>query len=113
MWWLLALLTGGTIEGSVHLDEARPAMTELKTASDPYCPGVRDESVAGNLANVVVHVVGAPPSPAPGAHAVLEQNGCRYLPHVSAIVDGQPVDIVNRDRTLHNAHVYSGGRTHF
>jgi hypothetical protein len=113
MWQALALLASGTIVGSVHLEGPRPAMEELKTSSDPFCPRMRDQSVIGNLANVVVHVVGAAPSPPPPEHHLLEQIDCRYSPRVSSIVDGQKVDIVNRDPTLHNAHVYSGGQTHF
>jgi plastocyanin len=115
MWQLLALLTGGTISGSVHLDGPRPAMAELRRDSDPFCAKtrMRSEEVVGNLANVMVRVSGAPPSAPPRERAILEQVNCRYSPHVSGIVAGQDVEIVNRDPTLHNVHTYSGTQTYF
>src|SRR5258706_5988758 len=110
MWQLLALLTGGTIAGTVRLDGPRPVMEELKRTSDPFCARtrLRSEEVAGNLANVVVHVLGAPPTAPPREQVILEQRDCMYRPHVSGIVFGQKVEIVNRDPTLHNVHSYQG-----
>ena len=34
----------------------------------------------------------------------LDQQGCRYQPHVFGIRVGQPLEIVNSDTTLHNVH---------
>ncbi|MDP7558018.1 MAG: carboxypeptidase regulatory-like domain-containing protein, partial [Candidatus Marinimicrobia bacterium] len=42
--------------------------------------------------------------PAPEEHAVLDQNGCIYSPHVLGVQVGQVVDILNTDGTLHNVH---------
>jgi len=35
---------------------------------------------------------------------VLDQRGCRFVPHVLGIQAGQPLRIVNSDATLHNVH---------
>jgi hypothetical protein len=115
---LAALLLGGTVEGTVFFDGVPPKMEELKRASDPFCARTRYRSEevlvrGGKLANAVVHIVGAPPASPPPTLHVLEQLDCRYQPHVSGIVYGQDLQIVNRDPTLHNVHAYVGARSHF
>jgi plastocyanin len=49
-------------------------------------------------------VKNAPATPAPSAPALLDQKGCKYIPHVSAVQAGQPIQIKNSDNTLHNVH---------
>jgi plastocyanin len=66
----------------------------------------------GELGDVVVWIVDAklaPNSPAP-AEPELDQIGCKYVPHVLAVVAGQPFKILNSDPTLHNvlARAYTG-----
>jgi plastocyanin len=66
----------------------------------------------GELAAVVVWIVDpkfGPNPPAP-AEPQLAQVGCRYEPHVLAVVAGAPFKIRNGDPTLHNvlARVYTG-----
>jgi plastocyanin len=88
-------------------------MPNLQMGADPYCQSqhqspVPDEEVVvsagGELANVLVYVKNAPPVPAPSTPAQLDQNGCKYIPHVSAVQVGQTVNIKNSDTTLHNVH---------
>ena len=84
------------------------------SACHPGGPLVREESVVvddgGRLANVVVYLKDGPPvRRADGdAPAVLDQVGCRYVPHVVALRTGQtltvPVerpDAAQRARPVH------------
>ena len=66
----------------------------------------------GELGDVVVWIVApkfGPNTPAP-AEPLMTQIGCRYVPHVLAVVAGAPFKILNGDPTLHNvlARVYTG-----
>ena len=61
----------------------------------------------GRLANVFVYVrdgLGHFTFPAPSEPAVLDQRGCRYVPHVLGLMAGQPLKILNSDLTEHNVH---------
>jgi plastocyanin len=61
----------------------------------------------GALQNVFIYVkdgLGNLRFPVPSTPAVLDQKGCRYVPHVLGVQVGQPVEIVNSDPTLHNVH---------
>ena len=103
-----------TLNGLVKFEGAAPKMPALQMGADPYCAsqhqgGVSDEEVmigpGGELANVIVYVKNAPGNyPAPTQPAVLDQKGCQYHPHVTAVQVGQPFEIVNSDATLHNVH---------
>jgi len=102
-----------TIGGTVKFEGAAPKMGALQMGADPFCqsqhptPAI-DEAVmvgpAGELANVIVYVENAPAGGAPPAPAVLDQRGCKYIPHVSAVQVGQKIQIKNSDATLHNVH---------
>jgi hypothetical protein len=60
----------------------------------------------GTVANVFVYVKAGLPAgatyPAPTTPVLLDQNGCRYHPHVFGIQVGQPLNIKNSDPLLHN-----------
>jgi hypothetical protein len=106
----------GDIEGIVRF-VGTPAVTAPQpvTKDGAACgKEVPDESfqvAGGRLANVVVIVKGAPPSP-PG-RAVLDQQGCRFVPHVQAVPAGSTLEIVNGDEVLHNIHGWLGRMTRF
>jgi plastocyanin len=103
-----------TIAGLVKFEGAAPKMPAIQMGADPYCASKHptpqpDEEVVvgagGELANVIVFVKNAPGNyPPPAAPAVLDQQGCHYLPHVSAVQVNQTVQIKNSDSTLHNVH---------
>ena len=103
-----------TIAGLVKFEAAAPKMPPLQMGADPYCasqhptPEADEEVVVGaggELANVIVYVKNAPAGsyPTPGP-TVLDQHGCKYVPHVTVAQVGQPIQIKNSDATLHNVH---------
>jgi plastocyanin len=109
-----AVADAATVAGLVKFEGTAPKMPPLQMGADPSCASqhpapVPDEEVVvgagGELANVIVYVKNAPggnyPPPAP---AVLDQKGCKYIPHVSAVQVGQSIQIKNSDPTLHNVH---------
>jgi plastocyanin len=113
---------GGSITGTVKLTgKATPGAT-LPMKADPYCakqPPTTFEDVVvgakGELKNVVVRVAKGLSGtfPAPPTEAVVDQQGCRYKPHVLVAQAGQPVTIKNSDETMHNVHTYKGPTTLF
>ena len=61
----------------------------------------------GGLANVFVYVkdgLGNYVFEVPTESAKIDQQNCRYHPHVLGLMVGQPLQIVNSDDTLHNVH---------
>lgn len=112
---MLALLTLGVradVAGKITL-KGTPANPDkpIKSAADPKCkhnnPDFKTENwkvgAAGELADVVVWVEGGTAAPA-ATKPVIDQVGCQYLPHVSAITKGTAVIFQNTDATLHNIH---------
>ncbi len=118
--------TAGSVEGTVHLIGKAPERIEIDMAQDPACAmspygknlteGI--VSTDGKLANVYVYVkdgLGNKVYAAPSAPAVLDQKGCRYVPHVLAAAVGQPIEFRNSDPTMHNVHMQPtvGGNQQF
>ena len=108
--------TAGSVEGTVHLVGKAPERIEIDMAQDPACSmspygknmteGIVSQD--GKLANVYVYVkdgLGNKIYAAPSAPAVLDQKGCRYVPHVLAAMVGQPIEFRNSDPTMHNVHM--------
>jgi hypothetical protein len=103
-----------TLGGTVKFEGAAAKMSAVQMGADPYCasqhptPQMDEEVVigpAGELANVIVFVKDVPGNyPTPTTPAVLDQRGCHYVPHVSAVQVNQPIEIKNSDATLHNVH---------
>jgi hypothetical protein len=104
-----------TLSGTVKFAGAAPKPAAIQMSADPYCQsqhpngqGAEDEEVvvspAGELANVLVYVKNAPAGGTSATPASIDQKGCRYYPHVQAVVVNQPIQIKNSDATLHNIH---------
>jgi plastocyanin len=107
--------TAGTIQGVIHFDKPAPKRVEIDMAQDPACSmtggtNMSEEYVVndGKMANVYVYVksgLGDKVYPASTTPVVLDQKGCRYVPHVIAAQIGQPIEFRNSDATMHNVHM--------
>ena len=114
--------SGGSISGTVTYANGDPDV-EIAMDADPYCETAHSEPVStqkvvvadGNLANVFVYVKeGLSGSfPAPSESKLLDQSGCQYVPHVSAVQVGQTMVIRNSDETLHNVHALPSANAEF
>jgi len=106
----------GSISGTISFKGTAPQRVKIDMSQDPACAMTAAENDAeqyvvgkkGALANVYVYVkAGLPASvnfPAKSAPVVLDQKGCRYVPHVVAVQVGEPVEFHNSDPTMHNVH---------
>jgi plastocyanin len=106
--------TAGTIVGTVHDAKTPPKPIEIDMAQDPACTlGAANYSEGtvvnnGALANVFIYVkdgLGNRIYAAPTQPVVIDQKGCRYLPHVVGVMVGQAVRFTNSDPTMHNIHM--------
>lgn len=103
--------TAGTISGTVTFDrpQAKPVMLDM--SQDPACPQgpqPADSARHGNAApNVFVYIkegLGNARFGVPETPQVLNQIGCRYVPHMMGVMVGQTLEIRNDDRAQHNVH---------
>jgi hypothetical protein len=104
--------TTGVVRGVISFKGSVPKLPSLDMTQDPGCPTQPQPSEAiavknSKLANVFVYVKDGLPQgkfAVPSEPAVLDQKGCRYLPHVIGIMAGQPLKILNSDTADHNIH---------
>jgi plastocyanin len=109
--------TLGSVTGMVHVTGKAPTPVLIDTSMDPACgmgggAPIYSEQYAvknGNLGDVYIYVKSGPAAamnyaPAPGAPVVMDQQGCRYTPHVVAVQRGGSVEFRNSDVTMHNIH---------
>jgi plastocyanin len=103
--------TVATIKGQAKLEGTAPKPSKIDMSQDPACKGSNEsENVVasdGSLANVFVYVkdgLGNRTFDVPKDPVVLDQNGCKYHPHVLGVMAGQTVQIKNDDQTTHNIH---------
>ncbi|WP_263383394.1 hypothetical protein [Granulicella arctica] len=108
--------TLGDVSGTVHFTGKVPVAVKIDTSMDPACAmsGSADFTAEqyvvkdGKLANVYVYVKSGPAmvvaAMSNGPAAVLDQKGCRYTPHVIAVMQGGSVEFRNSDATMHNIH---------
>jgi plastocyanin len=107
---------GGALSGTVSFSGEAPAAEAIQMGADPSCArlhpdGAMTEIVLvgdnGGLQNVFVYVkegLEGQSFDVPEEAALLDQQGCRYTPHVFGVRAGQTVTIMNSDDTLHNIH---------
>jgi hypothetical protein len=118
--------TAGDIKGMVTLEGMAPKNDVIKMNADPVClkqtKGEQSQetymvgSDGKSLANVFVYIkdgLGNYIYDPPTGPATIDQQGCRYHPHVFGMRVGQVLDIVNSDPTLHNIHALPKTNTEF
>ena len=103
-----------TVSGTITLTGTPPAAEIIRMNSDPVCVKEATNTETeyyvvgdgGGLGNVFVYVKeGLSGSyPTSTETVVLDQQGCRYTPHVFGVQVGQTVQITNSDPTLRNIH---------
>lgn len=108
--------TLGTISGTIHFSGKPPERLKIDMSQDPVCAMTGGDNYAeqyvvkdGGLANVYIYVKDGPAEamaqPATNTvPVVLDQIGCKYVPHVIAVMQGEPVEFKNSDATMHNIH---------
>lgn len=102
-----------SIHGTIHITGTTPAPVEIDMAMDPGCTlsnsakNFSQQFVVkqGRLANVYLYVkqgLEGKSFAVPSSPVVLDQRGCRYQPHVLALMAGQSLQVLNDDSTMHN-----------
>lgn len=111
----------GTITGKISLTGEAPAPQPIDMAQDANCkannPNPTTETVVakdGKLQNVFVYVKEGTTADGkkiadfsfdtPAAEVVLDQKGCKYVPHVLGMQPNQKLKVTNSDPTGHNIH---------
>lgn len=107
--------TASTITGRVSFEGAAPPPETYRIDGDPNCVRLNGQDtihserlVAGpgnGLANAFVYVTSGLERyrfQPPAEPAVLDQQGCRYVPRVVGVMTGQPLEVRNSDPLLHN-----------
>jgi len=110
-----AVQGGASVTGKVKFTGKAPANPVIDMTEEPKCKAkytapAREQIVEvnpnGTLADVFVYVKSGLPAsykaPAPTGPVTLDQDGCRYHPHVFGILVGQTLAIKNSDGILHN-----------
>lgn len=107
-----------TISGSIMFEGEPPQMPLIQMAADPYCldvaAGTTGQEVLvtgdGKLQNVMVFLRSGYDTgvayASPATPFVIDQQGCRYTPHVFTVMTNQNITIRNSDMTLHNIHAF-------
>ena len=116
--------TAGSVKGVVTLEGTAPKNEPIKMNADPVCvkqnttPQFQEsfEVDGDKLANVFVYVKDGlgnysydPPTDMPK----IDQQNCRYHPHVFGVRVGQEIEIINSDPTLHNIHALPKANSEF
>ena len=113
------LQESGTIVGVVKFDGERPKRKKLNvTADHDVCgkkPIPNDDLVVSKGLGVRWAVVsiskigsGKPfPAEDPENPVQLDQNGCRFRPHVVVVPEERTLQILNSDGILHNVHIFA------
>ncbi|HUQ50464.1 MAG TPA: hypothetical protein VM056_07120, partial [Terriglobales bacterium] len=104
----------GSVSGEIKFEGPAPKAVQIDMSQDPACvmgtqPNFSQAYAVkkGKLENVYVYIkeglaeanYGVPSEP-----MILDQRGCKYVPHVAGAMVGQKIKILNSDSTMHNVH---------
>jgi plastocyanin len=114
----------GKVTGRVVIEGPVPANLPIQMSADPFCSRQNADGAAfesflvddGGLRNVFVYVkdgLGGYYFEVPTDAVRLDQEGCRYRPHVLGMRVGQPIEISNSDDTLHTVHAVASVNREF
>ena len=105
----------GDIVGKVRYAGTAPAPAKIQVTKDQAVCGKAthvDESLIVGADKGVMYVVVKVADPkdgkkmTPAKKPALDQNGCKFVPHVEIVPAGAEIDIVNSDGILHNIHSF-------
>ena len=106
-----------SVSGRISFEGTVPAPEKIPVATDAFCQALHPQGIErrvfevqeGGLAHVLVYVKSGLSAiyPAPTEPAVIDQQGCAYVPLVVVVQVGQPLKIRNSDKTFHNVHTWS------
>lgn len=109
--------TLGMLSGTVRFAGKVPERVKIDMSMDPVCSMTGGDNFAeqylvkdGKLGNVYIYIKEGPPAamsapaPANAIVPIMDQVGCKYAPHVIALMRGGSVEFRNSDRTMHNIH---------
>src|SRR5882724_5000532 len=118
--------TAGDVKGVAMIEGTAPKNEAIKMNADPVCvkanttPQAQETYMVAadgkTLGNVFVYVKDGLDKysfDTPTDTAKIDQQNCRYHPHVFGMRVGQPLEIVNSDPTLHNIHAMPKGNAEF
>lgn len=104
----------GSVAGTVKVEGA---VKIVKEKIDPACAALHPEGLLSdaivvdaqnNVQYAFVRVKAGLPGgvayPIPAAPVLLDQVGCRYIPHVAGLMAGQSLLMRNSDKLTHNVH---------
>jgi plastocyanin len=106
--------SSGTILGTIHFVGKPPQRIAIDMGQDPVCSlapaNLTEQYVTenGGLENVFIYVkdgLGNKAYAPPSTPVVMDQKGCRFVPHVIGVMAGQPIKFTNSDATMHNIHM--------
>jgi hypothetical protein len=103
---------GGSVRGVVRVSGDASDITVATGKDEKICGGKvslarLSTGLNGGVKNAVVYIQGIRKGkPFSGTrNYLLDQKGCRYIPHVMILPFGSPLEIVNSDPVLHNVHI--------
>jgi plastocyanin len=108
--------TLGAVAGTILFAGKPPERVKIDMSMDPVCSITGGDNFAeqymvknGKVANVYVYIKSGPPAAMAATSAtpspvVMDQIGCKYVPHVIALMRGGSVEFRNSDGTMHNIH---------